>query len=156
MWKKKVGKLMLSHTALSENGKIRVLYFCCFISTLIFYQIYCKRQKKHMLTKPLIENVSYSEWNSAMFSRCDWRCTVNHLLCKKGYFSYLAISIKALKHESVLRTVKLFQLVGTFLLAAITVHRNCCFPHQQKAGRALALSDLKANIFPSRLFRKET
>lgn len=36
--------------------------------------------------------------NSAMFSRCDWKCTVNHLLYKKGYSSYLAFSRKALKH----------------------------------------------------------
>lgn len=67
--------------------------------------MFCNKEKQFMQTKLLTENVSYSECNLAMFSRCDWRCTVNHLLCKNEDFSYLATPVKALKHESMLRVV---------------------------------------------------
>lgn len=111
-----------------KNGKF-VGVCCCYFYINISLNIL--QEAKRAYADKTINRECQLFRNSAMFSRCDWRCTVNHLLCKKGYFSYLAISRKALKHESILKIVKLFQL-GTFLLAAITVHRNCCFPHQQK------------------------
>lgn len=74
---------------------------------------------------------------------------------QKVYFSYLAFSRKALKHESILRIVQLFQLICTFILAAIMVHRKCCFPHQLKVWWVLALSDLRTNTLALGLFWTE-